>query len=433
MEFDEARTHEHLQETFRGEIGNLFRGYLQIAGGLRQSRSQYIVLINIWLLGFSMWVTLLSISPIMPQVKDELGLNFAQTALIFSIPLAMLALLAVFGGFVADRIGPRNAAGIGALLFSVGAASRAVSYDIVTLALFTAIIGLGLALSYPNLPKIIGMWFPPNLFGTASGIYGTGIMIGSTVALALTVPLIYPITGNWRGVFLAWGALSVALTAIWWLTMRSPATSAISDGPPKPGTEAILRVLRNRSLWVIAALLFLVNIIFYVEVTWLLPFFTEMGIGIQDAAILESLVAVAGVPGIIIIPVASDRLKRRKPFLWVSGIVSGVAALALTFSPPMLLYVLAIILGITVIAIYVMCLILPVDLFPRDLVGTASGLVISLGYVGGLIGPFAAGYLADFTGSFSFIPVFLTSVSGLTALVSLIFLRGLDRARAPTS
>ncbi len=369
----------------------------------------------------------------MPQIKDELGLNFAQTALIFSIPLAMLALFAMFGGFVADRIGPRNAAGIGALLFSAGATSRAISYDIATLAIFTAIIGLGLALSYPNLPKIISMWFTPNLYGTASGIYGTGIMIGSTVALAITVPLIYPITGNWRGVFLAWGTLSIAVTAIWWLSMRSPSRGAVSNGQPKLGTEAILRVLRNKSLWVIAALLFLVNIIFYVEVTWLLPFFTEMGIDTQEAAILESLVAVAGVPGIIIIPVASDRLKRRKPFLWVSGIISGVAALALKFSPPMFLYVLCIILGITVISIYVMCLILPVDLFPGDLVGTASGLVISLGYVGGLIGPFVAGYLADFTGSFSFIPVFLTAVSVLTVLVSLIFLRGLDKARAPTN
>lgn len=212
--------------------------------------------------------------------------------------------------------------------------------------------------------------------------------------------------------------------------MRSPSKAAVSDSPPKVGTEAILRVLRDRSLWVIAALLFLVNIVFYVEVTWLLPFFTEMGIGIQEAAILESLIAIAGVPGIIIIPVASDRLRRRKPFLWVSGIVSGIAALALKFSPPVLLYMLSVILGITVIAIYVMCLILPVDLFPGDLVGTASGLVISLGYVGGLIGPLVAGYLADITGSFSFIPVYLASISGLIVLVSFISLRGVDRARA---
>ncbi len=367
----------------------------------------------------------------MPQIKDELGLNYAQTALIFSIPLAMLALLAVFGGFIADRIGPRNAAGIGALLFSVGAASRAISYDIVTLALFTGIIGLGLALSYPNLPKIIGMWFPPNLFGTASGIYGTGIMIGSTVALALTVPLIYPITGNWRGVFLAWGAVSIAITAIWWLSMRSPSKVAQSVAQSKVGRAALRPVLRKRALWVIAGLLFLCNIIFYVEVTWLSSFFTEVGTGTQNAAILESLIAIAGVPGIIIIPVASDRLKRRKPFLWIAGIVSAIAALALKYSPLMFLAILSIILGIAIISIYVMCLILPVDLFPADIVGTASGLVLSLGYVGGLIGPLVAGYLADNTGSFSFIPVYLASISSLIVLVSLISLRGVDRARAP--
>jgi sugar phosphate permease len=95
----------------------------------------------------------------------------------------------------------------------------------------------------------------------------------------------------------------------------------------------------------------------------------------------------------------------------------------------MLLSVISVVLGRTIISVYVMCLILPVDLFPEEIVGTASGLVISLGYVGGLIGLLLAGYLADTTGSFSFIPLFLALISVAIVFVSVSSLRTIDKIR----
>ncbi len=395
------------------------------------SRSQYLVLANTWLLGFSMYTAFLNISPMMSLIKDSLNLNFTETGLVFSIPLAFLAALAGLGGHIADRIGPRRAAGIGSILLALGNFSRGFSSNLLTLAAFTAIIGVGLALCFPNLPKIIRMWFPSSFHGTASGIYGTGIMLGSTAALAASLPLAYHTPGTWRGVFLIWAALSLAISAVWWISMKkNPSEESLRHNG---GAVKTLRVLRSRSLWVVATILLLDNIIYYVEVTGLLPFFTGLGIVDENAAILQSLVSLAGVPSIILLPVLSDRFRTRKPFLWVAAAISGVSGLALANTPPQLVALNPVALGVTNASMFLTCLILPIDLFPADVAGTASGLVISVGYVGGLIGPVIAGYLADATGGFSFVPAFLGSISLLIVPIALLFLRNTGSPVASTS
>ena len=46
-----------------------------------------------------------------------------------------------------------------------------------------------------------------------------------------------------------------------------------------------------------------------------------------------------------------------------------------------------------------MILALPVELVPEESVGKASGMVLSIGYIGGLVGPWLAGYIVDVTGT----------------------------------
>lgn len=47
-----------------------------------------------------------------------------------------------------------------------------------------------------------------------------------------------------------------------------------------------------------------------------------------------------------------------------------------------------------------MILALPLEILPRQSAGLASGMVISLGYIGALVGPWLTGRILDSTGSF---------------------------------
>ena len=54
---------------------------------------------------------------------------------------------------------------------------------------------------------------------------------------------------------------------------------------------------------------------------------------------------------------------------------------------------------------------LPVEMVPKEQVGTASGLVLSVGYAGGVIGPLIGGRILDLTDSLSLSLVVLVGTS----------------------
>lgn len=99
-----------------------------------------------------------------------------------------------------------------------------------------------------------------------------------------------------------------------------------------------------------------------------------------------------------LIPWAAQKVGMVKPFIWLAPVGLIIAAWAAVYMPLSLAWPLMIFLGI-VLATFPLLLALPVDLVPKECVGTATGMVLSIGYVGALVGPWLAGYLLDVTGS----------------------------------
>ncbi len=77
-------------------------------------------------------------------LKEELLLTHAQTSLLYSIPILMIGVVAIPTGFIADRVGVRKAAGIGAIMIAVGSILRGTATDFSSLLAFTFIYGTGL-------------------------------------------------------------------------------------------------------------------------------------------------------------------------------------------------------------------------------------------------------------------------------------------------
>ena len=178
------------------------------------------------LLGFAMWAPFFVVPPMEHILREELLLTHTQTGLLFTVPLIMMVALSIPGGIVADRIGIRKAAGIGAILIAVGSTLRGTATDFPSLLAFTFIYGAGLGWAFPNLPKLVSLWFPREKVGIATGIYSAGCYVGCSLPVAITQPLIFPIT--------------------------------------KPSYQ----VWRNKSLWLIAILYFFTNFLFFNWAGW---------------------------------------------------------------------------------------------------------------------------------------------------------------------
>lgn len=371
-----------------------------------------------------MWGLTLAVSPILGEIKVDLQLTYAEAGLLFSFPIIMLAALAIPGGMLADKLGIRKAAGLGALIMGVGAFLRGASTDFLTLLAFTGIYGVGWGMGVTNLPKLVSGWFPAEFSGTATGIYSTGINTGATLTLAMTLPVVYPLVGSWRGTLYFWGVLALIAAALWWILVRDPPTSDPTRHENLAHVVGVGRlwakVWRDRNIWVVAVMLFLHNIAFYTLMGWFPTFLVLKGATAAIGAVITSIIMLVAIPTSMLFPTASDRLRLRKPFYWAAALIYAAIFYLTLFLPWGTAWVTAFILGVTMTSAWILCLILPLDLATERHVGVATGVVISIGYVGGLVGPWVAGYVMDLSGSFDSALYFLIIVTLISVAVCIL-------------
>ena len=115
--------------------------------------------------------SLVSTSGVMELIRQDLGLSFGEGGFLLSAPFALISLFALAGGRVVDRFGARRVLEAGALLALAGGGGRALAWGFWGVALGTALVGTGLGLIYPVLPKIVSGTVPEEKRGLGATLY----------------------------------------------------------------------------------------------------------------------------------------------------------------------------------------------------------------------------------------------------------------------
>ncbi len=385
-----------------------------------------------WLLGFAMYTPMLCIPPIAHIVKEELRVSHAAVGLLFSVPVTALVALAIPAGFLADRLGTQKAVGIGAVVLAAGSLLRGISESFGGLLAFTSLYGVGFSIIYPNLPKLVGLWFPREKVGLVTGIYSTGITTGGTIALAITLPLIFPITNSVRGTFVIWSIPAVVAAVLWWLVAEDPPAPASTPAPRSTAGRAgfpSYSLWKDRNMWFIALLLFFNNVHFYTWSGWSPALLMMKGASPDLAALMASSRGWIGFPVIFLMPWVSYRVGLRKPFQWGSALLLALASWVALYIPVPLGWPLMLAVGIATSGTFSMILALPLELLPNEYAGMASGAVLSIGYLGGLLGPWFAGHIMDATGSLDIALLMLVGTAIAWAIVGFVIPETGRRAR----
>ena len=371
-----------------------------------------------WLLGFAMFAALLCVPPIAHIIKETFSISHAEVSLLFAIPLAVLAVAAIPSGILADRIGVRKATGIGAIVITAGSLLRGTATTYLSLLGFTSLFGLGLALVYPNLPKIVSGRFPKEKVGLVTGIYSTGIAAGSTIPFAITLPVLFPIAKTPQGIFFIWSIpLIVAAVLAWFIIKDEPNVNLRPGKVVRDGASASW-MLRDRALWLVALMLFALCIQFYVWVGWTPALMMLKGATPELASLIASIRGWITIPVIFLVPFISYKVGLRKPFLIISPLILTLASIWAIFIDLSWSWLLMIIVGIQSSGSFSMILALPAELVPEEQVGAASGMVLSFGYIGGLIGPWLAGYIFDISGKLDIPLLFLSGVALVWTIIA---------------
>ena len=379
----------------------------------------WTISLSAFLIVFAMWSPMYAISPMESIIREQLAISHTQLSLLYGAPMLMVALLAIPGGLLADRIGPRKAAGIAAIIIATGTLLRGLAVTSTELLACNFIYGVGFGLAYPSIPKLISAWTPASHTGRTTGLFNFALPLGAALVVTLTMPVVYPAAGSFQGAFLIWGIPPLVAAVTWWLLVREPPgirreLATVSRAQLK---TMVGQIIRNRYVWYLMAILFLNEFYMNMMMAWSPALLQLKGASPEMAGVMASIIPWAAIPGMLLMPRLSDRLGWRRPFIWGPSLVLAATALIAIRADLTISWLVMALVGISVPTRFITVLTVLVELIPREHVGTASGLVF-MGYLGGFIGPYTAGSIRDLTGSFDQAFLVLAVISIITMIIA---------------
>lgn len=381
-----------------------------------------------WLMMFALGASWFCFTPMIVIIMEDLAVTFEQVGIIIALVPLSLVILCIPSGLFADRFGLRITVLMGGLVMGVFGLLRGFATDFTTLAITTFLCGVGYSIAYPNLPKVTSIWFSRREYALASGVMFTGMEVGIALQFILTPAVLLPLIGSWQGVFITIGILSLALTAIWLALARerpepatgSPQISSSSQLEGVPFRESLSTILRNKYMWV----LMLTTFFLLAPQIGLLGFLHTMlmskGIDPTTAGLITSMISLFMIPGSFIIPMVSDHVRLRKPFIWVTSIIAGVALYMVGTTTEVPLWISVIVYGFLIGGIAPIVLAMPIELVGTLYSATAGGFMLVGGYLGAMIAPWLLGYLSTATGSFVPSIIMCTVLTEITAFCGLM-------------
>ncbi len=349
-------------------------------------------LVALFLAALTFRPQIVGVGPLIPSIQDALGTSHAVVGLLGTIPVLCMGLFAPVAAYLAAKIGTRRAMTIGLGLIGVFGILRASVPSAWLIILLTWPVGIGMGLGNALAPISVKEHFESRP-ATGTGVYTTGIQIGSTSAALLAVPLAGWLAG-WRGALIAISCVALLSLIAWVVLTRG-------DEPHAAPAATVPRLpWRSRTAWLLVAIFALMGSAYYGLNAWLPDAYHERGWTAGEAGVLLAMMNLTAIPASFAVPWLSDRTGRRSPFLLGLSLffITGATMLVAT---PGLAYAGALLAGIAQGGLFALVMTLPLD-FERtpERVGALVAMMLGLGYTIAATSPFLLGAIRDATGSF---------------------------------
>jgi CP family cyanate transporter-like MFS transporter len=372
-----------------------------------------------FLIGIAMWAPIYCVAPMEPIIKEHLLLTHTQTGLLLSAPVLMLVVTAIPAGLISDRVGIKKTIGLGLIIMAAGAVLRSTATDFISLLAYTFIFGFGFGWTFPNLQKLVSVYFEKDKANVAVGIVQSGFPIGTALGLAITVPIILPIAGTYQGMFLIWSIPTIIAAVSWWILIRQPVQKSSHIEQPSTSITSFRNAFSNRHLWLVAVLMFIHTFTFRNWSSWAPVMMMLKGASPSLAGLIASVTVWAVLPTFLLAPRLSHRIGLRRPFLWVPSIVSAIAFWIARYITINTSWFIMLLVGVASGTRYTTLMALPLELTHEREVGMASGMLLSIGYIGGVIGPLVGGRVLDITQNLDISLLVLTIISLAATFIAL--------------
>jgi len=367
------------------------------------------LLVALFLAALTLRPQLVGIGPLLPSIQSDLDITHAVAGLLGTIPVLCMGLFAPPAPHLTARTGSRLAVGAAVAVVGSFGIVRALAPGAVGVIILTIPIGIGMGLAGTMLPVAVKERFPDRP-GFATGVYTTGMTVGSALAAASAVPLA-DLGSGWRTPLLVFGVISLALAALWLvLTRTEPRHDRVEARP--------LRLpLRDPLAWRLVAAFFLMSSVFYGLNSWLPDIYVERGWSESNAGALLAVMNTLTIPTGFAVAWAADNWGERR--VWLAGAAAlQLVALGGVLAFPDAGWLWAVILGIAIGPLFPLTMTLPLDASHRPSeVASLAGMMLGVGYTLSALSPLVLGAIRDLTGGFTAVLWTLVAVAALLVVV----------------
>ncbi|BAF60603.1 arabinose efflux permease [Pelotomaculum thermopropionicum SI] len=340
----------------------------------------------------------------------NMGFSNTQASIPFTIAMAMLALLSIFGGKLQDLFSPRICGIICGVLCGSGMIISAFANSITMLALsFGLIAGAGCGLAYGATTPASVKWFPPQKRGLISGIVVAGVGLAPVYVAPMTQYLINNFgvrnTFLFEGIFYAIVILTLAQF------LANPPEGYVPPGMQveKKAVEKSTQSKRNYSpvemiksyqfwlIWIIYACGAMAGLMIIGHMVNI----AQVQANVSYAFIFVALLAIFNAGGRVVGGFFSDKLGRNKTLIFMFGLQAINMLLFKNYTTSGTLILGIALAGICYGSLLAVFPALIFDYYGMKNAGINYGIVFTSWGVAGVVGPVMAGYIVDLTETYN--------------------------------
>jgi MFS family permease len=377
-------------------IRSLFYGWIVVAGG-------FLVL-------FMAYGTQYAFGIFFSALLGEFGWSRASLSGAFSLYIVAYSACGLAAGRLTDRWGPRVVIALGGGFLGLGLIGMSRTTALwQPYVLYGIVAALGMSTAYVPCAATVARWFVKRR-GLALGLTSAGISAG---AFALPPAAYYLVSRvGWRWAYVIFGgAILISLNLVARFMRRDPESLGLAPD----GTRAVERPAAERAVaetwtvgdamqtfafWMLLATFAATWAPVFIPLVHLIPLARGLGIAPLAATTAVSALGVADFCGRLLTGAASDRLGRR-PTL-AAGLALQAAAFAVLAAAGGLkaLYTGAMLFGFSYGAVSTMFPAMVADFFGRARAGSLVGVFFAAAGATSAVGPLAAGWIYDRSGSY---------------------------------
>jgi sugar phosphate permease len=391
-----------------------------------------------WLMYGLFYLNRLNIAPVIPLIRENLGLSYTQIGLITASFYGLYTCTQLPAGYLGDRLGPRRVITLGGLISSLSNLIFSQLGSLPLLAGFHALNGVGQGGGWAPSVKLLVNWFPREKLGTILGLYTTCVSVFTIVAYLLSGYLGQRF--SWRLSFIVPGLVLAFFCPVYWMVVRdSPLKESPKGLEELPSSRTIKgdfsMLVRHRQLWITFLSFFCLLYIQFGGMIWY-PTYLQgtFGIDVFQAGTLTSIFPLMGLVARPLGGILSDGLfhGRRKPII-LMGMGAMTFCLFLLSDARELwwtVFLLALV-GFWFQLFNPLFFALPSVMLPLNLVSTGSGFLDTGGHMGSLLAVFLSGWFIDHFGSYK--PILIAFwIMGLIGFLTALLIKE-ERQPLPTA